>query len=284
MSSSSRAVRALLLLTPLALAPACDAGPGEEAVAPTDPPGAAGGKADSPDPYLVIGRTPTFLKQRLVDGRGAPVMAVDLPDDEKCALEPGQRLALRAAPAYADDHLLVELAEPVADCALLRGYVYRPHVAQQSGATPGGCRAEMGARSCALLGMLAWSEGTGERYDITFGYHSFSSFADHPRRTYCSGGHCSDAAGRYQFLSTTWDGARRTLGLPSFEPAAQDRAALYLIRQRGVDAESIGSFDQFARAISRLGLEWASLPGSPYGQPAHTLSECYREYLRRLGS
>jgi muramidase (phage lysozyme) len=58
----------------------------------------------------------------------------------------------------------------------------------------------------------------------------FPDFSDHPRLIQFIPGLASDAAGRYQFLSTTWDGLR----LGDFSPKQnQDHGAVELIRQRG---------------------------------------------------
>ena len=55
-----------------------------------------------------------------------------------------------------------------------------------------------------------------------FTHKRFDGFGDHPRQLQSGGGYTSDAAGAYQFLSTTWDGARNALGLQDFSPASQE--------------------------------------------------------------
>jgi muramidase (phage lysozyme) len=75
----------------------------------------------------------------------------------------------------------------------------------------------------------------------------------------------STAAGAYQFLARTWDEVAAALELPDFSPQSQDVAALWLIRRRGALADlREGRFDDF---VAKCAKEWASLPGSPYGQP-----------------
>lgn len=93
----------------------------------------------------------------------------------------------------------------------------------------------------------------------------------------------SSAAGAYQFLWRTWETCRIALGLPDFGPRSQDRAALYLIQHRLADPEQFPSLSM-ATLFRRCNREWASLPGSPYGQrtvPMATLLRVYREELER---
>lgn len=137
--------------------------------------------------------------------------------------------------------------------------------------------------ACALLGTIAFAEGTHAHYNYTFAYRTFSSYRDHPRIRVCAGDYCSTAAGRYQILSGTWSGIRS--GLSDFSPPNQDQAALRLIRGRGVtNIDGIDTYDEFAAAIRKLNREWASLPGSPYGQPVKTMSSLWTEFkrLRRM--
>lgn len=145
----------------------------------------------------------------------------------------------------------------------------------------------MSANLRAFLYLIAHCEGTaGENgYRMMFGGELFDSFADHPRKviTRKLGGKpiSSSAAGRYQFLSRTWDECRKALTLPDFSPESQDRAAIFLIKRRGALADvEAGRIEQAIRKCNR---EWASLPGSPYGQPTKTLAECLAVYHRAGG-
>ncbi|NBP00193.1 MAG: hypothetical protein EBU90_08715 [Proteobacteria bacterium] len=116
----------------------------------------------------------------------------------------------------------------------------------------------------AFLDTLAFAEGTANYpntgYNTIFSGKQFSGYKDHPRRLITSGGYSSDAAGRYQFLSTTWDG----LGLPDFSPANQDKGALKLLAPHVLAAIDKGDF---ATAFHGARKTWASLPGAGYGQP-----------------
>lgn len=124
----------------------------------------------------------------------------------------------------------------------------------------------------AMLAVIRKGEGTGasDGYRTLFGGKLFSGWADHPRVTVCrtfSNGKrvCSTAAGAYQFLASSWDETRAAMRLPDFSPSSQDRAAVGRIAMRGALNDVIAG--RFDTAILKLSHEWASLPGSPYGQP-----------------
>ena len=126
----------------------------------------------------------------------------------------------------------------------------------------------------AFLALLKYTEGAG--YQTLYGGERFTSFDDHPRRmiTKKLGGKTitSSAAGAYQFLSRTWDECAAACSLQDFSPLSQDVAALFLIeRRRALDAVIEGDWKT---ALERCNREWASLPGSPYGQPTKTLETC----------
>ena len=87
----------------------------------------------------------------------------------------------------------------------------------------------------------------------------------------------STAAGRYQFLDSTWRG----LGMKDFSPRSQDLAAIKLMQQRGMIEPLLRG--DFNGAIHRGAPEWASLPtasgGSYYGgQGAKSLSSLRSVY------
>lgn len=145
----------------------------------------------------------------------------------------------------------------------------------------------MSANLRAFLYLIRYCEGTaGENgYRTLFGGGLFDSFEDHPRQkiTRTLGGKpiTSSAAGAYQFLTRTWDECARALGLTDFSPESQDRAAVFLIKRRGaLPAVEAGNLDEAIRLCNK---EWASLPGSPYGQPVKTLAECRAVYHRAGG-
>ncbi|HEY0428499.1 MAG TPA: peptidoglycan-binding protein [Pyrinomonadaceae bacterium] len=146
----------------------------------------------------------------------------------------------------------------------------------------------------AMLDVLGYAEGTGANYGkVVNGQvlgpsdrsapfdHSFvgrrnvsvTDFTHHPNLAvrWANGQPPSSAAGRYQFLYSTWRG----LNMPDFSPHSQDIAAIKLMQRRGMIEPLLRG--DFAEAIHRGAPEWASLPieggGSYYGgQGARTLS------------
>lgn len=120
-----------------------------------------------------------------------------------------------------------------------------------------------------LIGMLnTISYAEGADYNTLFGGGTFTPGSSHPRQMVTSGGYTSSAAGRYQILDKTYDGVSNGLG---FTPEDQDRMAIRLLKGRGaLDDVLAGNFEQ---AIQKTNREWASLPGSPYGQPTVDMAE-----------
>lgn len=125
----------------------------------------------------------------------------------------------------------------------------------------------------AFLRLIRTGEGTlsNNGYRTMFGGRLFDSYADHPRVTVKASGYTSTAAGAYQFLSKTWDEMADKYDLPDFSPHSQDIAALGLIKRRGALVDVIEG--RLRTAINKCNKEWASLPGSPYGQPTLTYAK-----------
>jgi muramidase (phage lysozyme) len=120
-----------------------------------------------------------------------------------------------------------------------------------------------------VLDYIAGSESPG--YNVMYGGGRFEELNDHPRQRVpiTSGpnaGKTSSAAGRYQFLSGTWDEQKAKLGLPDFGPESQDAAAWDLAQttyraKTGRDLASdvrAGRTQDIGRALSGV---WTSLPG-----------------------
>jgi muramidase (phage lysozyme) len=129
----------------------------------------------------------------------------------------------------------------------------------------------------AFIVLIRTGEGTKDQggYSRLYGGGAFFGFEDHPRIFVTRNGIKSSAAGAYQILSRTWDDIRKSNSfLTDFSPHNQDRAAIVLIHRRGALNDVING--NFADAIVKTNREWASLPGSPYGQPTLTLTKAFQ--------
>lgn len=145
----------------------------------------------------------------------------------------------------------------------------------------------------ALLDTIASTEASD--YNIMYGNRRFSSYADHPRQYHriVSGpnvGKTTSAAGRYQFLASTWDAQAKRLGLKDFSPQSQDVAAWDLAkrtykRNTGGDLEAdlrSGDPSKIAAAGRALNRTWTSLPGGPeQGQGAARMNRTFNRALER---
>lgn len=143
----------------------------------------------------------------------------------------------------------------------------------------------------AMLAVIRRGEGTAgvNGYSTLFGGGLFSSFADHPRKAVSKWGHTSTAAGAYQFLSSVWDETRDKMGLVDFSPASQDLGALGRMAARGVLGDVLAG--RIEKAIAGNGSrghglrwEWASLPGSPYGQGTISIATAKSVFTAAGGS
>jgi muramidase (phage lysozyme) len=138
------------------------------------------------------------------------------------------------------------------------------------------------------LNLISFAEGTwnpksGPQYNMMFSGKRFNNLSRHPDVVNRGGGYASSAAGAYQFLTPTWGGVSKKLGLKDFGPQAQDLGALQLIRQRGVDPARDPITPQ---TVAKLAPEWASLPTmqgrSYYGQPVKKF-ETLVNFVRQQG-
>jgi muramidase (phage lysozyme) len=142
-------------------------------------------------------------------------------------------------------------------------------------------------RQRALLHTIYQAEGTWDSkagrpiYNQTFGYTPFDTSKPHPDRVVRSGGYASAAAGAGQFMPATWKMVHGGQN-PVMSPENQDRAALELVRRRGVDPDK--PLDR--AALNRLAPEWASLPtlagNSHYGQPVRRADDLLGFYNQQL--
>lgn len=138
----------------------------------------------------------------------------------------------------------------------------------------------------AFLRAIRLGEGTfdDDGYRRIVGGGLFDDFTDHPRQRVWIERYkvWSTAAGAYQVIAGTWDEMRAKYGLPDFSPASQDRGAVgLLIRRKALDDVLAGRIEQ---AIAKCRLEWASLPGSPYGQRTESMQRVLDTYVAAGGS
>lgn len=121
-----------------------------------------------------------------------------------------------------------------------------------------------------FLDLISYTEGTqGNGYRTAFGGGKLSHLNDHPRylksfKQTDGKSNKTSAAGRYQFVSKTWDGVARQYGLRDFSPQNQDLGAVALLFQRGAIPALLKG--DYQTAIKKTGDEWASLPSSNYKQ------------------
>ncbi len=134
----------------------------------------------------------------------------------------------------------------------------------------------------AMLATISVPEGTSDShgYRRQFTGTIFSSFSDHPREIRCAGKLCSDAAGKYQFLSTTWDRVSQRLRLRDFSPQSQDLGAVELLREQGALQDIQKGKPRLA--LKKIAPVWASIEGAGYGQREMSLDELEQLYWKNL--
>jgi muramidase (phage lysozyme) len=146
---------------------------------------------------------------------------------------------------------------------------------------------EAGGRNVrAFLDMIAHAEGTiglgDDGYNVIVGGALFADYADHPRKVIeVQPGLKSTAAGRYQFLSRTWDDLVEQCRLQNFGPLSQDRAAIRMFRWAGaLDEIKAGKVSDAVALCRKL---WASLPNAGYGQREVNLEKLTAVYASSGG-
>ena len=142
--------------------------------------------------------------------------------------------------------------------------------------------------------VIFYGEGTmGEKgFTTQYGGGQIKDLSKHPDQVITAGDYSSTAAGKFQFLTPTWNEAKNALGLKDFSKESQLKAGRYLIQEkRGVNPDKLyKTKEEFKDVMDALAPEWASLPysgvndqgfgrgGSYYGQPSKTLDELWNLY------
>lgn len=144
------------------------------------------------------------------------------------------------------------------------------------------------------------SPDTDEAYGALYGWSAskggptFSDFSSHPRVAAMSSWGWTSAAGAYQAMATvpgkvhtdTWDNAYDWFAARNYQltmsPADQDLFAVWCTARRGaLPSVQAGLIRE---AMSLCNLEWASLPGSSYGQPTVAAEKLLAVYARFGGT
>lgn len=128
-----------------------------------------------------------------------------------------------------------------------------------------------------FLKLITWCEGTDRDktpYNELFGYTNFVGYDKHPEILIKTPNYASTAAGRYQVLKKTFAHFKKSYPDAKFTPEWQDKIAIFLIKQAGgykfiLDGE-------WEKAIKATAGVWASLPGSPYGQPTRKMADALK--------
>ncbi|HEX3862096.1 MAG TPA: glycoside hydrolase family protein [Stellaceae bacterium] len=122
----------------------------------------------------------------------------------------------------------------------------------------------------ALLDTIAGPESSGAyniRWNGPNGGAYFDSYAQHPNIAVAGPAGPSTAAGRYQFVNSTWQPIADTLGLKDFSPENQDKAAWYnastVYQQKtGRDLLADLKAGKTQDVASALRGQWATLAGA----------------------
>jgi lysozyme len=124
-----------------------------------------------------------------------------------------------------------------------------------------------------FLMLITLTEGTDRQktpYNELFGFSNFEGYDKHPEILIKSSNYRSTAAGRYQILK----GTAKMLKMKDFTPESQDLAAVQLIKNAKAYKDVVAG--NWEKAIEKTNKVWASLPGSPYGQPTHKMSDALK--------
>ncbi|MCU0503949.1 MAG: glycoside hydrolase family 104 protein [Anaerolineae bacterium] len=127
---------------------------------------------------------------------------------------------------------------------------------------------------------------TPDAYRVLYGGELLDDLSRHPNRRITAGGYTSTAAGRFQALWGTWKDFCEAIGeSPETLPFTQEWQDLFgiwcLHRRHALGSIAAGKIEE---AVAKCALEWASLPGSPYGQPTITMNQFLGAYTGAGGT
>jgi muramidase (phage lysozyme) len=114
------------------------------------------------------------------------------------------------------------------------------------------------------LAYLNANEGS-PKANQTVGYKEFNDLSKHPNIAvpFNKKGDVSTAAGKYQFLNSTWNDVSKKHNLKDFSEENQDKGAVALLQD--INALEDVKKGNFSKANEKAKNVWASLPGSTIG-------------------
>ena len=128
--------------------------------------------------------------------------------------------------------------------------------------------------------------GTPDAYRVLYGGTLIDDLGRHPNVKVTAGGYTSTAAGRFQALYGTWSDFCKFLGetpeTVPFDAERQDLFGVWCLQRRHALQDIVAG--RIDAAVRKCALEWASLPGSPYGQPTVTLDQFLAAYTGAGGT
>lgn len=116
----------------------------------------------------------------------------------------------------------------------------------------------------AFLKLIRYAEHGREDEGVYFllygGKETFTNIRRHPNKRIKAWGMTSTAAGAYQILYKTWNGAKADGIVFDFSPSSQDKLAVWKLKTRG--ALGFVEAGDVENAVAKLRNEWTSLPGA----------------------
>lgn len=119
-------------------------------------------------------------------------------------------------------------------------------------------------------------------YRSHFGFSTFTDTSRHPNKKICISGYCSTAAGAFQYINSTWVWLAGKYGVRSFTQRDQDYINELHLTEMGVK-KALDNND-LQKAVEIAGAQWASLPGSKFGQGKHSYQTLEQIYIKYGGS